>query len=147
MGTLKNTHTHTHTHTHTLLWYRWVGVSRKGLTQQAWLLNPAHSKKGLVLCWHLGEDLWVLGISCLPRVVYFMSEALDHTASVWPLGHSDWVADVSHSHTTCLHNWSPIKILDSKAWTSLSGWQHSKLVPRLFWTLSSPPFPFANSNL
>ena len=143
LGTLKNTYTHTHIS----LVYIWVGVPRKGLTQQAWLFDPAHSKKGLVLCWHLGEDLWVLGISCLPRVVYFMSEALGHTVSVWPLGHSDWAANVSHSPSTCLHNWSPVKVLDSKAWMRLPGWQHSKLVPSVFWTLSYPPFPFADSDL
>lgn len=60
-------------------------------------------KKGLVLGWHLGNDLWVLGIFCPLRVVFRIWGFGPH-GIVWPLGHGDCRANVSHSHTTCLHD-------------------------------------------
>lgn len=42
----------------------------------------------------------------------------------WSRSAGVWVAKTNHTGTACLHDRSPIKTLDTKAWVSFLGWQH-----------------------
>ena len=70
---------------------------------------------------HAGEfilKMWyMVNWFCLPG-------ELGHTASVWPLQSrmGCWIT----VRTSCRHDWSPLKTLDTKAWVNSSDW-HNRL--------------------